>query len=375
MLLTESKLTEVLTEGLKYHLETKTPLYENIYRPGSEEYFNTVRQARTLMNKGVLTELCFEDIELLFETEVGEYGEYNGKKVPLDFPMLEEAIAYSAPSPEATWKAAQLKPQVVAVGQEEWKKLSSLSKGEGGLGYSIKYNDIASQVQKPTSSKTISFPDDANIQMPTVLKYMDSNTNTVKHELILGADELASLIDSQTDPNPPIWVIDLTQEASLEEVLQHIKEASLTDSEKLELVKKVIKMSREMGAVTDLESLSKIIAKSIKLTPKLAPGEFKVIKEAKYQGKEVALNKPKRGGPKKFYVYTRNPKTGKIIKVNFGDTTGLSAKINNKAARVAFAKRHNCPTKKDKTKAGYWSCRLPRYASLLGLKSSFGGYW
>ena len=375
MLLTESKLTEVLTEGLRYHLETKTPLYENIYRPGSEEYFNTVRQARTLMNKGVLTELCFEDIELLFETEVGEYGEYNGKKVPLDFPMLEEAIAYSAPSPEATWKAAQLKPQAVAVGQEEWRKLSSLSKAEGGLGYSIKYNDIASQVQKPTSNKTISFPDDANIQMPTVLKYMDSNTNTVKHELILGADELASLIDSQTDPNPPIWVIDLTQEASLEEVLQHIKEASLTDSEKLALVKKVIKMSREMGAVTDLESLSRIIAKSIKLTPKLAPGEFRQIKEAKYQGKEVALNKPKRGGPKKFYVYTRNPKTGKIIKVNFGDTTGLSAKINNKEARVAFSKRHNCPTKKDKTKAGYWSCRLPRYASLLGLKSSFGGYW
>jgi hypothetical protein len=89
----------------------------------------------------------------------------------------------------------------------------------------------------------------------------------------------------------------------------------------------------------------------------------------------VALNKPKRGGPKKFYVYTRNPKTGKIIKVNFGDTSGLSAKINNPEARRNFASRHNCAQKKDKTKAGYWSCRLPRYAKLLGLKSSFGGFW
>ena len=30
--------------------------------------------------------------------------------------------------------------------------------------------------------------------------------------------------------------------------------------------------------------------------------------------------------------------------------------------------------KTDKTKAGYWSCK-PRYAKLLGLKSSFSGFW
>ena len=91
--------------------------------------------------------------------------------------------------------------------------------------------------------------------------------------------------------------------------------------------------------------------------------------------KQPALNKPHRGGAKKFYVYVRNPKTKKIKKVSFGDTTGLSAKINNPVARRAFAKRHNCPQKKDKTKASYWSCRLPRYAKLLGIKSTFSGYW
>jgi len=51
------------------------------------------------------------------------------------------------------------------------------------------------------------------------------------------------------------------------------------------------------------------------------------------------------------------------------------AKINNKKARDAFSKRHNCPAKTDKTKASYWSCRLPRYAKLLGLKSNFSGFW
>jgi hypothetical protein len=91
--------------------------------------------------------------------------------------------------------------------------------------------------------------------------------------------------------------------------------------------------------------------------------------------KTPALNKPKRGGSKKFYVYVRDPKTKRIKKVSFGDTTGLSAKINNPKARQAFAKRHDCANKKDKTKASYWSCRLPRYAKLLGLKSNFSGYW
>ena len=97
--------------------------------------------------------------------------------------------------------------------------------------------------------------------------------------------------------------------------------------------------------------------------------------EAKYQGKEVSLGKPKRGGSKKFYVYVKNPKTKKIVKVSFGGTTGLTAKINDSEARVNFAKRHNCAGKKDKTKPGYWACRLPRFAKLLGLKGTYSGYW
>jgi hypothetical protein len=93
----------------------------------------------------------------------------------------------------------------------------------------------------------------------------------------------------------------------------------------------------------------------------------------KTKKKHPPLNKPHRGGAKKFYVYVRKPGGG-IKKVSFGQV-GMSAKINNPVARRAFSKRHNCPQKKDKTKASYWSCRLPRYSSLLGLKSNFSGYW
>ena len=96
--------------------------------------------------------------------------------------------------------------------------------------------------------------------------------------------------------------------------------------------------------------------------------------EAEYKGKDVELNDPKRGGKKKFYVYVKNDK-GNVIKVQFGDTSGLSAKINNPAARKSFAARHNCAAKKDKTKPGYWSCNLPRYASQLGLKGGGNFFW
>ena len=100
------------------------------------------------------------------------------------------------------------------------------------------------------------------------------------------------------------------------------------------------------------------------------------IDEAKKKKNNKKLNKPMRdsSGGKAYKVYVKDPKTKKIKTVRFG-SGGLRAKINDKKARNAFAKRHNCAQKKDKTKAGYWSCRLPRYAKLLGLKSNFGGFW
>jgi hypothetical protein len=99
------------------------------------------------------------------------------------------------------------------------------------------------------------------------------------------------------------------------------------------------------------------------------------MQEAEYQGKDVDLNKPKRGGSRKYYVYVKNPKTGKVKKISFGDTTGLSAKIRNPEARKAFAARHQCDKKKDRTKAGYWACNLPRYAKGLGMGSNMSTYW
>jgi len=93
------------------------------------------------------------------------------------------------------------------------------------------------------------------------------------------------------------------------------------------------------------------------------------VNEAEYQGKTVTLNTPKRGGSKKFYVYTKNKK-GNVIKVSFGQQ-GMTVKTDNPGRVKAFVDRHDCKNKNDRTKAGYWSCRLPRYKS-LGIK---GGQW
>jgi len=180
---------EILSENLRYHVENKLPLTENTFRYGSKSFLNLWAEARSLYLREVI-HVNDDDKEILEETDLGNYGMYEGKKVPLDLPMLEE--------------------------------------------------------------------------------------------------------------------------------------------EELE--------------------------------------------EAEDKKKTPPIGKPKRGGSKKFYVYVRKPGGG-IKKVSFGDTTGLSAKINNPEARRAFAKRHDCANKKDRTKASYWSCRLPRYAKLLGLKSSFSGFW
>ena len=97
-------------------------------------------------------------------------------------------------------------------------------------------------------------------------------------------------------------------------------------------------------------------------------------KKKKKEKKDPPIGKPKRGGSKAYYVYVRDPKTKKVKKVSFG-SGGLRAKIRNPKARKAFAARHNCKNKKDRTKAGYWSCNLPKYAPQLGLGAKMNTFW
>jgi hypothetical protein len=184
------KLFKEFSESLSYHLVNSMPITENVFRPGSKQFFAILEEARNLFDEGIL-ELKGIDKELYESTEIGNFGTFNGKRVPLDIPM------------------------------------------------------------------------------------------EVEEEL----------------------------------------------------------------------------------------------NEAEYHGKEVKLNYPMRGGTKKYQVYVKNPKTGKVKKIAFGDVHGgLTAKVSNPKARKSFAARHNCDMKKDKTKAGYWACRINKYGHLWGGKT-YPGYW
>lgn len=100
-----------------------------------------------------------------------------------------------------------------------------------------------------------------------------------------------------------------------------------------------------------------------------------IISEAEYQGKKVSLGKPKRGGSKAYYVYVKGclSDKSKVKKIPFG--SGMKSKLSNPEARKRYNARHGCSKGRhnDKCKAGYYSCRLPRYAKSLGL--SGGGTW
>ena len=97
------------------------------------------------------------------------------------------------------------------------------------------------------------------------------------------------------------------------------------------------------------------------------------LNEVKHRGRTVHLSRPFRtpGGPKKFAVSVRG-KNGNIKKVTFGDPK-MRIRASSKARRKSFRARHRCSQKKDRTTAGYWSCRSHRIKS-LGTKSK-GKYW
>jgi len=250
--------------SLHYHVDNGLSLHEHVYRYNSEAFVNLFAEARDAWRDGYIT-LNEEDEKLLETTDIGEYGDYNGMKVPLDLPMV-----------------------------------------------SPKYNAL--------------------FEIGCAIDEMIENEETIDEAL------------------------------SIEEMIDY------------ELVKELVE---SIGGTIDMDKFRKAVEIHNETFDysgfDLLKASVDYIPEAEYQGKKVQLNKPKRGGSKKFYVYVKSKK-GNVKKVSFGDT-GLSVKIKKKGARASFAARHKCATKKDKTKAGYWSCNIGRYWKSLGGSSNFSGYW
>lgn len=95
--------------------------------------------------------------------------------------------------------------------------------------------------------------------------------------------------------------------------------------------------------------------KGDKMVPNCIPEEDE-LDEAEYQGREVSLGKPMKGDVKKSKVYVKDPQTGNVKKVNFGDPN-MTIKKDNPERRRSFRARHKCDDPGPKTKARYWSCK------------------
>ena len=251
--------------SLQYHLDNKLTLSENIYRYSSDAFIQLFKEARQAWKDGNI-QLNEQDEKLLETTDIGEYGDYNGMRVPLDLPMVS--------------------------------------------------------------------PDNKNVlfEIGCMIDEMIENEDTI--------DEAMS-IDEMIDY----------------ELIKELVE-SIGGTINMDKFRKAINIQNETFDYSGFDMLK---------------ASVDYIPEAEYRGKKVQLNKPIRGGSKKFYVYVKSKK-GNVKKVSFGDT-GLSVKLKQRGARASFAARHKCAQKKDKTKAGYWSCNIGRYWKSLGGGSNFSGYW
>ena len=312
----------ILSEGLKYHMDNNKPLTEHLYRAGSDNYFNLWAEARSLYSRDILEITHEDDLAVLTETDLGHFGMFEGKKVPLDFPI-------------------ELNEQM-----DIYDEIANMEFG-------MDYDQLGSNEQEWVRDEIDNMNEELTIAGKKVKTIHKNDSNNVKdHEIEY-------------------------EDGTKEPYLKHIIKEAAKKYKKGDKLKVKLKNGKEFDITFDSYSSNKGIAYG-KIDGDRKPFSLDaVVSEAKAKKKKgPKLNKPMRdsSGGKAYKVYVKDPKTKKVKTVRFG-SGGLRAKINDKKARNAFAKRHKCSTKKDKTKAGYWSCRLPRYAKLLGLKSNFGGFW
>ena len=90
MVLTESVS---ISKNLKYHLDNRIPLSENVFRIFSSSYFELINEVRTLYNNGLM-DVNDEDLWLV-ESNLGDSVTLdNGKTVWLDVPFeIKETIS------------------------------------------------------------------------------------------------------------------------------------------------------------------------------------------------------------------------------------------------------------------------------------------
>ena len=463
LMLNESKAPRtILSEGLKHHIDNNKPLTEHLYRAGSSAYFNLIAEARSLYSRGILEFTNEDDLGLLNETDLGHFGMFEGKKVPLDFPIelneqmdiyddvanMEFGMDYDQlGSNEKEWVRDEIdnmemreslnenkvvdyiknqSKEVIDNLKAKIQKVITTAKEEGGETLQM-VKLLAKQKRgtklTPQESKLVSDQGKDLLKMLATGLGAASGFGAIVSVLPATAtiaalisainfldldDELLKYTDSSKDSARGLTSVEKDKtnfkdiggvkyikydkvapyldqaDAVAEAYSGFIRNPEDPDSEKFEPTGAVAEFREEIRALFgkfkgDLKNpeFIKGVAQIMNNWKPLLRSQLDEAKKKKAKKKDNRpIGKPMRSssGGKAYKVYVKDPKTKKVKTVRFG-SGGLRAKINDSKARKAFAARHKCSQKKDRTKASYWSCRLPRYAKLLGLKSSFSGFW
>ena len=298
--------------GLLFHQAHNKPLSECVFRIGSKSYVEFYAEARELFNEGVL-KINELDRDLVRKTDIGEYGLFENKEVPLDIPFINESLG----GEDTAW--------------------------EDDKGNKITLQDILDM------TKNVPQKDYPTEKLAKIVLNWDDNPEEVERIEQVEISKQYPILIMVDEAGEIQWILDGNHRAQ-----KALRSKSKT------IPAKLIKPS-------NLDSKAKKVLLGV-VTENLEEKK----KKKKSTKKDPPIGKPKRGGSKAYYVYVRDK--GKIKKVSFG-SGGLRAKINNPKARKAFAARHNCDKKNDRTKPGYWSCRLPRYAKQLGLGANKNTFW
>ena len=75
-------------EAVEYHMENQISFTENVFRPGSEMFFEMIAEAKKLYKEGKYMPADKFEIDLL-ESDIGEIAEFEGQQVVLDYPIEE----------------------------------------------------------------------------------------------------------------------------------------------------------------------------------------------------------------------------------------------------------------------------------------------
>lgn len=367
---------ENLSEGLQYHLKNKITFDDNVYRPGTRKFFNLMNEARSLWESGNYSATP-EEYEL-FTSDIGRWGVYEGKRVPLDFPMwdedLNESFADHYDDHYSTWidldhKELKKHPEIY----DEIYKLIDMSYANVGGHSNYKSADDIADDYAISNFALIDVDDDREVDAARLSRQTRNGKKAVASAsdgTKLAKDYLKSKIEK--DLKTPGHYAEVSDAAA--GFAFKIGAKTISDEE---TARKIIRKKIEWHG----EHPEGLFPKTYGWYTRMIGGEphTKIIvgspnlDEAKYKGREVKLGTAgasQSGG--RAHVYVRNPKTGKIKKVSFGsgmpDAMGDSPK--HRARRRSFGARHGCSKNKNKLSASYWACRATK---MFGRKVA--GWW